>query len=39
MVNYYCKLNITCLIKRGGGTEPNETRQPAKCTVPIPAGL
>jgi len=28
------------LIQRGGGTGPNETRQPAaEVTVPIPAGL
>jgi hypothetical protein len=27
------------LIKRGGGTGPCETRQPALCTVPIPAGF
>jgi len=30
---------LVFLIKRGGGIGPDETRQPAKAMVPIPAGF
>ena len=38
-IKIFVEKTIQDLIKRGGGTGPYETRQPAKAAVPIPTGF